>query len=180
MFSLTQEVPCGIRVGSASPSPGLGGARAGRTSLAKSLPPPPPGCASIGVTNPGPLPQPIAQRERQEPKCHLPEPQEPQRGRPLPAWGHVGTGASWILCPGSPGYPSLLQSHFLLCPDQEQRVSSLLSCGSQFRPQFPHPGCKEPLGVKTLHFSGCSSFRRQHFLVWTQQRFPELRSFCHL
>ena len=97
-----------------------------------------------------------------------------------PSVGTSGCRSRLDFTSGVPGHPCPMQSHVLLRPDQEQRVSSLQSCRSQLGPCFPNLGCQEPLGVKTLHFSGCSSFRPQHFLARTRQRFPELRGFYHL
>lgn len=86
-----------------------------------------------------------------------------------------------MLHPQSPAIPAHCRAIFCLRPNWEQRASSLLSCRSQFSPRFPNPGCEEPLGAKTLHiFSGCSSFRPQHFLARTRQKLPELRGFYHL
>lgn len=129
-------------MGSAPPGARLGGARAGRTSSAESLVPPTQGCASAGVTNPGPLPCLIAQWQRQEPKCHLPQPR-----------GASQRGDMWVqeLADGTLGVPSRRyppQGQFPLHPDQENEAQPCPAAGPSPAPAFQAWARKRPLECK--------------------------------
>ena len=144
VLSLAQEVPRAVGVGSASPGAGLGGAGAGRTSSAESLAPPQ-GCASTGVTNPGPSPQPIAQRERQEPGCHLPQPREPWRGRLFPAWGQAGAGAGWISHPESLAIPARCRAMFCFALTRSSEYHPCRAAGPNSAPASQTWAARSPL-----------------------------------